>query len=213
MSKLFWLLGKQYDISVRKDVDAVLDLISHNQDHNEIHRQTMVANTLMVALLSTMSTLDEDTIRTELGKSQSTVELTERTKTLRANDQTITAGSQVSKLINIVNLERRRELREEQLRPFEDEAKRFTHGQKVYFATECQSVDLGWDFKTVKGSDKSIKAGQWCRVYAYQAKSKRLWLYQPGKPANHKNVINSHFSLRDMQHYGISRTELSLRQA
>ncbi|MCK5600731.1 hypothetical protein KAR91_02610 [Candidatus Pacearchaeota archaeon] len=108
--------------------------------------------------------------------------------------------------------DRLKELRREELAPFEDEAKRWQPGQKVYFATGIESFAMDWNFNTVKGSEKKIQAGQWCRVWQYQPKSKRLWLCRPGTKCERKNVIRDSFSLTSIKELGISRTELELRK-
>ena len=108
--------------------------------------------------------------------------------------------------------ERCKAIRRDELAPFEDQAKRLRKGQKVFFATSLKSVALDWNFRSIKGSEKEIEAGQWCRVWEYQPKAKRLWLCRPGKRCEYKNVIRDSFSVSDMMHHGISRTELALRK-
>ena len=103
------------------------------------------------------------------------------------------------------------ELRKAELAPFHELASRFRPGQKVYFATGIKSCALDWSFNHIPGSDKDIKAGDWCRVYQYQPKVRRLWLCRPGLPCTRANVIRDSFSLRAMMDLGISRTELSVR--
>lgn len=106
---------------------------------------------------------------------------------------------------------RAKAIRTAELEPFHELASRFRRGQKVFFATALNSVALGWDLRSIKGSEKKIEAGQWCRVWEYQPRAKRLWLCRPGKAATYANVITDPFSLRDMKDHGISRTELAVR--
>lgn len=108
--------------------------------------------------------------------------------------------------------ERQKELRRQELNVFHQEARRWKSGQKVYFGTALSSFSLDWNFVTIKGSEKNIKKGDWCRVWEYQPKAKRLWLCKPGTKCEYKNIINSSFSLADIQHHKISRTELAIRK-
>lgn len=108
--------------------------------------------------------------------------------------------------------ERCKQIRADALAPFEDEARRFKQGQKVYFAKRCHSDTMGWDFKFIKGGSKRIDSGQWCRVWQYQPKSRSLWLCKPGMKCEHQNLIRVSFSLGEMLEHGISRTELKLRK-
>ena len=105
-----------------------------------------------------------------------------------------------------------KELRAAERAPFEDEAKSFRKGQKVYFAKSCKSVAIGWDLRRIKGSEKKIEAGDWCYVWEYQPKARQLWLCQPRKACKYENVIRSSFSISEMMHHGIRKTELNLRK-
>lgn len=104
-----------------------------------------------------------------------------------------------------------KELRIAELQPFHEMACRWKPGQKVYFAHGLDSCSLNWSFRPIKGSERKIKAGDWCRVYQYQTRAKRLWLCKPGKPYNQANLMNACFSVREIMELGISRTELAIR--
>jgi len=106
---------------------------------------------------------------------------------------------------------RREVLREEELRPFHEEARRWRQGQKVYFG---KPTNRSWlSFETMRMSKLyDITAGQWCKVWQYQPRKKLLWLCAPGKPCEYWNVIDAPFSLGDVQRDQISRVEPSIRK-
>ena len=139
-------------------------------------------------------------------------ELRQLDTALRNVDQVLTTARERNKLYNRLKNERNREIRQAELAPFEDKAKRWKKGQKVYFAKSHNSGSLDWNFNFIKGSGVNIKAGDWCYVWLYQPKAKSLWLCHPKKKCEYANVIRSDFSLNDIMRLGISRTEPAIRK-
>jgi hypothetical protein len=138
-------------------------------------------------------------------------ELREALSTILAEDQVLKDALERKKAIQRLKGTRAKEIEKAELAPYEDEARRWKHGQKVYFGRDCQIDHFGFDLKFRRGA--RVKKGEWCRVYQYQPRAKRLWLCQPGKSADRRNVMNHDFGLRDIKDYQISRTELELRQS
>lgn len=157
-----------------------------------------------------MSKLTMNEVKQRFAAATTKQQLREEINTVLNEDDVLAEARTRRKEINRLKNERQREIEAAELAPFEDEAKRLQHGQKVYFERRCEIDHFGFDFKFRKGA--RVNAGQWCRVWKYQPKAKRLWLCEPGKPAKYENVINHNFSLRDMREYGISRTEIALRK-
>jgi len=147
-----------------------------------------------------------------MAKCSTNKEAAELIKTQFANDDVMREARELRLAYTRIKNERCKQIRSAELAPFEDEAKRLRQGQKVYFARSCNSVALDWNLRSVAGSEKKIEAGGWCYVWEYQPKSKALWLCRPGKKCEYKNLIRAAFSVSDMMHYGISRTELKLRK-
>ena len=127
-------------------------------------------------------------------------------KSIAGDAQAIVRGA------NRARTEARKRTRRAELDKFHQIARRWKQGQKVYFGVDLQSIALDWNFRSVKGSEKNIKKGEWCRVWQYQSKAKQLWLCRPGTKCEYKNVIRDSFSLADIQHHRISRTELAIRK-
>lgn len=147
-----------------------------------------------------------------LGACTTRHEAADLLKSQYADDELLRQASERRKAYQRLKNERCKTIRREQLAPFDDEARRFKRGQKVFFKKSIKSFALGWNLQSIKGSEKRIEAGDWCRVWQYQPQAKRLWLCRPGKQATHANVIRDCFSLTDMMDLGISRTELALRK-
>ena len=107
--------------------------------------------------------------------------------------------------------ERCKQIRKDELAPFHKIAKQFQYGDKVYFG---KGDEQDWfSLETGKISKNyCIEAGQWCYVWAYQPKGKRLWLCHPGKKCERKNIISTSFGLGDIQKLEILRTEPAIRQ-
>lgn len=107
--------------------------------------------------------------------------------------------------------ERCKEIRKDELAPFHEIAKQFQYRDKVYFG---KADERDW-FNLVSctiSKNYRIKAGQWCYVWEYQPRAKRLWLCHPGKKCEYKNLISTSFGLGDIQRLEILRTELEIRQ-
>ena len=115
-------------------------------------------------------------------------------------------------IYNRIKAARSKEIRQAMLAPFEAEAKRMRHGQKVYFGNRCESFALDWNFQEVKGSEKKIEVGEWCYVWQYQPRKKLLWLCRPKKKCEYGAVIRTAFSISDLKAYEISRAELKFRK-
>ncbi len=95
--------------------------------------------------------------------------------------------------------------------PYHDEAKRWKHGDKVYFGKSDNRSYMSFGDRILVTKDYDIKAGQWCRVWEYQARKKVAWLCQPGKALKYDNIINHGFSVRDLRKAEVSRVEIDLR--
>ena len=102
------------------------------------------------------------------------------------------------------------EIRKAELVPFHADCVSWRQGQKVFFG---KSDNLSYmSFDTFKMDTLyNIKAGQWCRVWEYQPRAKRLWLCYPGKKCEWNNIIDHGFSLSEIQRCEISRTEIAIR--
>lgn len=161
------------------------------------------------------TTTEENTVsRFESALSQCTTrqECGDALKATFADDDLLRQARERRTAYQKLKNERCKAIRRDELAPFEDQAKRFRKGQKVFFAKSLKSCALDWNFNFIKGADKEIEAGDWCRVWEYQPKAKRLWLCRPGTKCEYDNVIRDSFSLSDMLNHGISRTELALRK-
>ena len=106
--------------------------------------------------------------------------------------------------------ERCKKIRKDELAPFHEIAKQFQYGDKVYFGKADER--MWFDLENCRISkDYRIDKGQWCYVWGYQPKAKRLWLCHPGKKCERKNIISTSFGLGDIQKLEILRTELEIR--
>lgn len=106
---------------------------------------------------------------------------------------------------------RRIELRKVIEAPYHDEARRWKHGDKVFFgkSDNCSFMSFGDRISMTQTYD--IKEGQWCRVWEYQSRKKIAWLCHPGKPCEWDNIIDHGFTLRDLTDAKVSRTEIKSR--
>lgn len=106
---------------------------------------------------------------------------------------------------------RRHELNAELQAPYHDEAKRWRHGDKVYFGKADNLSQMFFEGGFRMDTTYNIKAEQWCRVWEYQSRKKIAWLCQPGKALKFENVIDHGFTLRDLQKADVSRVEPDIR--
>ena len=104
------------------------------------------------------------------------------------------------------------EIHQASLLPYHDEAKRWKHGDKVYFGKSDNRSGVSFNDRIRMHKYYDIKAGQWCRVWEYQSRKKIAWLCQPGKPLKFENVIDHGFTLTDLKHAEISRVEMDIRK-
>lgn len=116
------------------------------------------------------------------------------------------------KIYNRLKNARSKEIRAAELAPWEDQAKRLKHGDKVFFGVRFSSEALDTNFRFVPEWSRKIEAGEWCYVWHYQPRAKRLWLCRPGKKCEEANVFPQHFTVSDMMNFEISRTEIALRK-
>lgn len=129
---------------------------------------------------------------------------------LKKTDELLIAAAAQQATYSELKKKHIRRIRDELCRPFHEEAKRWQHGDKVFFGARFQSSWFSLD--TLRISDRcKIERGEWCRVYVYQPRKKLAWLCWPGDSCCRANVIEQPFTLSDLQRYGISRTELDLR--
>jgi hypothetical protein len=108
--------------------------------------------------------------------------------------------------------QRRKEINAELQAPYHDEAKRWKHGDKVYFGKSDNRSGMSFNDRIQMHRYYDIKAGQWCRVWEYQSRKKIAWLCQPGKPLKYENIIDHGFTLRDLQDADVSRVEPEIRK-
>ena len=102
------------------------------------------------------------------------------------------------------------EIHQASLLPYHDEAKRWQHGDKVYFGKSDNRSGMTFDDLIIH-TYYNVKAGQWCKVWKYQSRKKIAWLCQPGKPCKFENVIDVAFTLTNLKDAEVSRTEIELR--
>jgi len=96
--------------------------------------------------------------------------------------------------------------------PYHDEAKRWKHGDKVFFGKSDNRSYMSFEDRISITKDYDIKAGQWCRVWEYQSRKKVAWLCHPGKKLEWDNIIEHGFTLRDLRNAEISRVEIDIRK-
>ncbi len=107
---------------------------------------------------------------------------------------------------------RRKELNAVLDAPYHDEAKRWKHGDKVFFGKADNLSYMSFGDRIGMDTSYDIKAGQWCRVWEYQSRKKVAWLCHPGKAFKFENVIDHAFSLRNLRNAEVSRVEIDLRK-
>ena len=102
------------------------------------------------------------------------------------------------------------EIRKVELAPYHDKAKRWKHGQKVYLGIGDNLSYMSFETMRITKS-YLIKTSEWCYVWQYQSRKKILWLCQPGKKCEYKNLIDRPFTLDSIERHKTSRTEPSIR--
>ena len=107
---------------------------------------------------------------------------------------------------------RRKEISDVLDAPYHDEAKRWKHGDKVYFGKSDNRSYMSFEPRILISKDYDIKAGQWCRVWEYKSRKKIAWLCHPGKALKWDNIIEHGFTLRDLRKAEVSRVELDIRK-
>lgn len=158
-----------------------------------------------------MKDFNEAKIVAQMAACENEKELRECMKLIYAEDPVVEASHCRKKILDRIKLDKLKALRKAVLAPFEDEARRMRHGDKVYFGVECSTIEIDWNFNFNDDSRKEVKEGEWCFVWSYQPKKKALWLCKPKQKLLKKNVMY-HFSLDDMEEYKISRTEIASRK-
>ena len=108
--------------------------------------------------------------------------------------------------------QRRKEINAVLDAPYHAEAKRWKHGDKVYFGKADNLSHINFAGRIGVKTAYDIKAGQWCRVWEYQSRKKIAWLCQPGKKLEWDNIIDHGFTLRDLRKAEISRVEIDIRK-
>lgn len=159
-----------------------------------------------------MKPIDEKAIIARFESCQTQEERRALSKEVMDADELLAAARDRRKFYNRLNRETERAIINAINDLTHDEVKRWKHGQKVYFGTSLDSISMGWDLKFIKATEKKIAKGDWCYIWEYQPKARRLWLCKPGKPCKYENVFPESFSLRDVRDHQISRTELAIRQ-
>jgi hypothetical protein len=153
--------------------------------------------------------MNQKELESRLATCTTLPELREVVTELKKADPVLTAAHAQGTMYNRAKNARAKEIRVAELEPFHQDAKRWKHGDKVFFGKSLKRDFMDWNFNFQRG--ERIEKGQWCKVYCYQPRKKLAWI---GKPMS-KTVKRGELiclSLRDIIDYQVSRTELEIRK-
>lgn len=137
-------------------------------------------------------------------------ELERLRKELKSEDDVLQRAIARRKVFNELQRKHERRISAELNAPYKDEMKRWRKGDKVYFGKSDNRSGL-FDDRIRKLYN--IEAGKWCRVYSVHPRKGYVWLCRPGAVANRKNIIDHAFTVTDLRHADVSRTEPELRSS
>lgn len=153
----------------------------------------------------------EASIFDALGCCETRVEVRDKKAQLMDADPVLQAAKTRRSIYSAATAAALAAIRQREIAPYEDEAKRWKHGDTVYFGRAANRSVMS--MSTLKARRLyDLPKGAACTVYQYQPRKKIAWLCPPGVPCAHHNVIDCAFTLDDLQRGDVSRVELALRK-